>query len=56
MHLISLNADEYEKKLEDFGEDLRNTMLATWDVSAEKVVKNTVTFNRLPRRHLEFKP
>jgi transposase InsO family protein len=55
-HLLSLNAEDHEEKLENFGEDLRNSMVAAWEISSERVVKNTTTFNRVPRRHLVFEP
>ena len=31
-------------------------MVAAWEISSERVVKNTTTFNRVPRRHLVFEP
>jgi hypothetical protein len=55
-HLLSLSEEEYHNKLEQYAEDLRATLLATWEVTSEKVGKNTETFNRVPREHLSFKP
>ena len=31
-------------------------MLAAWELTAERAVKNVKTFNRVPVRHLEFHP
>ena len=55
-HLLSLSEEEYHNKLEQYAEDLRATLLATWEVTSEKVGQNTETFNRVPREHLSFKP
>ena len=55
-HLNNINEEETTEKLQSYAEDLRTTMLAAWELTAERVVKNVETFNRVPVRHLEFHP
>ena len=47
---------DQDDKLEEYAETLRMSMLAAWDITALRVVKNVETFNRVPRRHIEFEP
>jgi transposase InsO family protein len=55
-HLLSLSEEETGEKLEQYAEDLRATLLATWEISSERVANNTETFNRVPKKHLSFEP
>ena len=55
-HLGDMDIDETTEKLHDYAEELRTTLLAAWELTAARVVKNVEAFNRVPRRHLEFEP
>jgi hypothetical protein len=55
-HLVELNGDEHNEKLDQFAEDLRATLLATWEIGGDRVAQNTEIFNKIPRRPLEFHP
>ena len=51
-----LEAFDEEDQLGEFADNLRQKMLAAWQLTALRVVKNVETFNRVPRRHIEFEP
>jgi len=51
-----MNIDKTTEKLHDYADKLRTTLLAAWEMTATRMVKNVETFNRVPRRHLKFGP
>ena len=55
-HFEDMSEEQTTDKLQDYAEELRTTMMAAWELTAARVVKNVETFNRVPRRHLEFHP
>jgi hypothetical protein len=55
-HLHDMNPNNSGEDLEDYAEELRFVLSAAWEIGASRVVSNVDVFNRMPRRHLEFKP
>ena len=44
-----MSEEQTTEKLQDYAEELRTTMMAAWELTAARVVKNVETFNRVPR-------
>ena len=53
-HFEDMSEEQTTDKLQDYAEELRTMMMAAWELTAARVVKNVETFNRVPRRHLQF--